>query len=54
MNILLSAQECDGPGTVWDEVQPFLIAAPCIIGAAWAVLGLWVCPAPLSHSSLML
>jgi uncharacterized membrane protein YidH (DUF202 family) len=29
---------CDGPGTLSNQVKPFLIVAPCIIGASWLVL----------------
>jgi len=29
---------CGGPGTLFNEVRPFLIVAPCIIGASWLVL----------------
>ncbi|KAF8188404.1 hypothetical protein BJ912DRAFT_851171 [Pholiota molesta] len=26
---------CEGPGTLWNEIRPLLIAAPCIIGGSW-------------------
>ncbi|KAG9226327.1 hypothetical protein CCMSSC00406_0003206 [Pleurotus cornucopiae] len=29
---------CDGPGSLWRRVRPFLIVAPCVIGASWAVM----------------
>ncbi|KAJ7774808.1 hypothetical protein B0H16DRAFT_75150 [Mycena metata] len=33
---------CDGPGTLWRAVQPFLIVVPCIIAAAWFVMMFWI------------
>ncbi|KAF8502564.1 hypothetical protein BU17DRAFT_101944 [Hysterangium stoloniferum] len=29
---------CDGPGSLWAEVEPLLIAVPCILGASWLPL----------------
>ncbi|KAF9500883.1 hypothetical protein BDN71DRAFT_944820 [Pleurotus eryngii] len=29
---------CDGPGSLWRRVRPFLIVAPCVIGASWAIM----------------
>ncbi|KIY50873.1 hypothetical protein FISHEDRAFT_71184 [Fistulina hepatica ATCC 64428] len=26
---------CDGSGSLWAEVKPYLIVVPCVIGAAW-------------------
>ncbi|KDQ33277.1 hypothetical protein PLEOSDRAFT_1073557 [Pleurotus ostreatus PC15] len=31
-------QTCDGPGSLWRRVRPFLIVAPCVIGASWAIM----------------
>ncbi|KAJ7172492.1 hypothetical protein C8R46DRAFT_1086145 [Mycena filopes] len=33
---------CEGPGTLWASVQPFLIVVPCIIAAAWFVMMFWI------------
>jgi len=33
---------CDGPGTLWNKIQPFLITAPCIIAASWFFMLFWV------------
>ncbi|KAJ7685175.1 hypothetical protein DFH06DRAFT_32700 [Mycena polygramma] len=33
---------CDGPGSLWQAVQPFLIVVPCIIAAAWFVMMFWI------------
>ncbi|PFH54370.1 hypothetical protein AMATHDRAFT_72862 [Amanita thiersii Skay4041] len=32
---------CDGPGTLWRRVEPFVIVAPCVIGASWLSLCYW-------------
>ncbi|KAJ8520402.1 hypothetical protein ONZ45_g2792 [Pleurotus djamor] len=29
---------CDGPGSLWNRVEPFLIVAPCVIAASWIVM----------------
>lgn len=29
---------CDGPGTLYHQMRPFLIVVPCVIGASWLVL----------------
>jgi len=29
---------CEGPGTLWHEVEPFLIVVPCIIAASWCIM----------------
>lgn len=34
--------QCDGPGTLWRKVEPFLITAPCIIAAAWLLMLFWI------------
>ncbi|EGN92454.1 hypothetical protein SERLA73DRAFT_191102 [Serpula lacrymans var. lacrymans S7.3] len=31
-----------GPGSLWRKVEPFLIVAPCIIGASWLFLIFWI------------
>ncbi|KAF8628361.1 hypothetical protein AX15_003896 [Amanita polypyramis BW_CC] len=33
---------CDGKGTLWSRVLPFLIVSPCVIGASWLVLCFWI------------
>ncbi|KII88551.1 hypothetical protein PLICRDRAFT_41726 [Plicaturopsis crispa FD-325 SS-3] len=33
---------CQGPGTLWNKVEPFLIVAPCVIAVAWVALLFWV------------
>jgi len=33
---------CDGPGTLWQAIQPFLIVVPCIIAGAWFVMMFWI------------
>ncbi|KAG6911516.1 hypothetical protein DXG01_014590 [Tephrocybe rancida] len=33
---------CGGAGTLWKSVEPFLIVAPCIIGASWLVMLFWI------------
>lgn len=35
-------QDCGGPGTLWKKVEPFLIVAPCVIGAALLAMLFWV------------
>jgi len=32
---------CDSPGSLWSQVEPLLIAVPCIIGASWLALVWW-------------
>ncbi|KAF5380827.1 hypothetical protein D9615_003942 [Tricholomella constricta] len=34
--------ECGGPGSLWTNVQPFLIVAPCVIAASWLVMLFWI------------
>jgi len=29
---------CDGPGSLWAKIQPYLIVVPCVIAAAWIVM----------------
>jgi len=29
---------CDGEGTLWSRVLPFLIVSPCVIAASWALM----------------
>ncbi|KAJ7155983.1 hypothetical protein C8R43DRAFT_1234835 [Mycena crocata] len=33
---------CEGPGTLWASVKPFLIVVPCVIAAAWFVMMFWI------------
>ncbi|KAF8894598.1 hypothetical protein BD779DRAFT_1797577 [Infundibulicybe gibba] len=33
---------CDGPGTLWRSIRPFLITAPCVIAGAWFVMLFWI------------
>ncbi|KAJ6630785.1 hypothetical protein B0H10DRAFT_1983007 [Mycena sp. CBHHK59/15] len=33
---------CDGPGTLWQHVQSFLIVVPCLIAGAWFVMMFWI------------
>ncbi|KAF9052619.1 hypothetical protein BJ165DRAFT_1441405 [Panaeolus papilionaceus] len=33
---------CGGPGTLWAQVEPLLIVAPCVIAASWFVMLFWV------------
>ncbi|KAJ7285852.1 hypothetical protein C8J57DRAFT_650435 [Mycena rebaudengoi] len=33
---------CPGPGSLWEEVKPFLIAVPCVIAGAWLVMMFWI------------
>jgi len=37
-----SSLPCDGPGSLWQRVQPFLIVAPCIISASWLFMLFWI------------
>jgi hypothetical protein len=34
----VDAISCDGAGTLWARVYPFLIVSPCVIGASWILL----------------
>jgi hypothetical protein len=34
--------QCDGKDTLWSAIQPYLIAAPCVIAAAWLVICFFV------------
>lgn len=36
--ILKLCKSCDGAGTLWSRVYPFLIVSPCVIGASWILL----------------
>ncbi|KAL5490355.1 hypothetical protein ACEPAI_5188 [Sanghuangporus weigelae] len=29
---------CDGPGTLWRIVEPFLIVVPCVLAVAWLIM----------------
>jgi len=33
---------CDGPGTLWRKVEPFLIVTPCILAGSWLLLTWWI------------
>jgi hypothetical protein len=33
---------CDGPGTLWRRIEPFLIVAPCVIAASWIAMLFWI------------
>ncbi|KAL1713178.1 hypothetical protein EV715DRAFT_258738 [Schizophyllum commune] len=33
---------CAGPGTLWNRVEPYLIVAPCLIGASLLVMIFWM------------
>ncbi|KAL9715138.1 hypothetical protein Ac2012v2_001798 [Leucoagaricus gongylophorus] len=33
---------CDGSGSLWQRVQPFLIVAPCIVAASWLFMLFWI------------
>jgi len=37
-----SIASCDGPGSLWERVQPFLIVAPCVIAASWFFMLFWI------------
>jgi hypothetical protein len=37
-----SYTQCGGKGTLFERVEPFLIVAPCIIGASWLVMIFWI------------
>lgn len=41
-SVEFSFVNCEGPGTLWNKVQPFLITAPCIIAASWVLMLFWV------------
>jgi len=32
---------CGNPGSLWSEVQPLLIAVPCVLAASWVALVWW-------------
>lgn len=32
---------CDGPGSLWRRVEPYLIVTPCIIAASWLSILFW-------------
>ncbi|KAF8163287.1 hypothetical protein B0H34DRAFT_694846 [Crassisporium funariophilum] len=33
---------CGGPGTLWRQIEPFLIVAPCVIAASWFLMLFWI------------
>ncbi|KAJ7452443.1 hypothetical protein B0H11DRAFT_2073440 [Mycena galericulata] len=33
---------CDGPGTLWRAVEPFLIVVPCVIFGSWLMMMVWI------------
>jgi len=33
---------CNGPGTLFRKIEPFLIVAPCVIGASWCLMLFWI------------
>jgi hypothetical protein len=35
-------QFCDGAGTLWRKVEPYLIVVPCVIAAAWCFMLFWI------------
>jgi len=39
---VLALQMCDGSGSLWQRVQPFLIVAPCIVAASWLFMLFWI------------
>ncbi|PPQ81159.1 hypothetical protein CVT24_007943, partial [Panaeolus cyanescens] len=39
---LTVVQNCGGPGTLWAQVEPLLIVAPCVIAASWFIMLFWV------------
>ncbi|KAK0197131.1 hypothetical protein F5146DRAFT_1014178 [Armillaria mellea] len=32
---------CDGPGSLWRRVEPYLIVTPCVIAASWLSILFW-------------
>ncbi|TFK42600.1 hypothetical protein BDQ12DRAFT_283780 [Crucibulum laeve] len=38
----VSYVNCDGPGTLWRRIEPFLIVAPCVIAGSWLMLLFWI------------
>jgi len=38
----LSFTKCGGKGTLFRQVEPFLIVAPCVIAASWLVMIFWI------------
>ncbi|KIK31225.1 hypothetical protein PISMIDRAFT_26171 [Pisolithus microcarpus 441] len=32
----------DNPNFLWDKVMPFLVVAPCIVGASWILIIYWI------------
>lgn len=36
------ALACDGPGSLWQRILPFLIVAPCVISASWLFMLFWI------------
>lgn len=41
-SLIPSPQNCAGPGTLWNRVQPFLIVVPCVIALSLFVMMFWV------------
>ncbi|KAK0240161.1 hypothetical protein EDD85DRAFT_824515 [Armillaria nabsnona] len=33
--------KCDGPGSLWRRVEPYLIVTPCVIAASWLSILFW-------------
>ncbi|KAF9005636.1 hypothetical protein BDQ17DRAFT_1353505 [Cyathus striatus] len=33
---------CPGSGTLWTQIRPFLIVAPCVIAGSWLVMVFWI------------
>jgi hypothetical protein len=33
---------CDGTGTLWRKVEPYLVVVPCVIAASWLVMLFWI------------
>ncbi|KAF9264697.1 hypothetical protein L218DRAFT_998206 [Marasmius fiardii PR-910] len=33
---------CDIPGSLWRQIEPFLIISPCVIAAAWVAMVFWM------------
>ncbi|KIM87058.1 hypothetical protein PILCRDRAFT_815514 [Piloderma croceum F 1598] len=38
----VSFVKCDGPGTLFRKIEPFLIVTPCILGGSWLILLFWI------------
>jgi hypothetical protein len=35
-------QFCDGAGTLWSKVEPYLVVVPCVMAAAWFLMLFWI------------